>query len=49
MFNANQDNWADFKEIFKGILKISNLASVLLFALLRDRIPEAAKKLLVGV
>ena len=49
MFNANKDNWADFKEIFKGILKISNLASVLLFALLRDRILEAAKDLLTGV
>ena len=25
MFDGDQDNWADFRGIFKGMLKISNL------------------------
>ena len=49
VFDGDQDNWADFKGIFKGMVKISNLEAVLELAQLRDRIPEAAKKLLVGV
>ena len=49
MFNRDQDNWADFRKIFKGMLKISNLAPVLELAQFRDKIPEAARKLLTGV
>ena len=42
----NKDKWADFKGIFEGMLKISKLAPVLQLAQLRDKISEAARKLL---
>ena len=49
MFRRDQDKWADFKGIFEGMLKISKLAPVLQLAQLRDKILEAARKLLTGV
>ena len=49
VFVGDQENWTDYRRLFKKMIKISNKALVLELAQLRRKLPEAARKLLTVV
>ena len=47
--NGNQENWMDFRRVFKKLLMISKLRPVLKLAQLRSKLLEDAKKSITGI
>ena len=49
MFDGTQESWWNFSQVFKEMLKIRILGSVLEMAQLSRKLPEKAKRLITGV